>query len=270
MKKIIAFTLLLIICVTSLGVLAARGVTIYDVAPSYGNTTLMNDSANLLKGSTIEKLETRLTKLGNKYNMDIVILTVKNTGDLSNQEFADDYYDYCDYRTDGVLLLINTDPNGWHISTSGKGKRYLTDYGLDKIGALIKPDLKKGNFAEAFDKYIDLMDTFLKEAKENKPYDTNHKYKTTGDIIKMILIMLLIALLVAGGVIWWMIRSMNTVRKQAGATAYSKGLNLTGSSDIYLYSHTVSHRIQTESSGGGSSSHTGSSGRSHGGRGGSF
>ena len=262
MKKIIA---IMIICIISF---SALGASVQDIMPYWGSS-LLNDSAELLKGSTKDKIDTRLTKISSKYKMDVVIVTVKGTGKSTNEEFADDYFDYGGFKEDGVLLLINTDPNGIYISTSGKAMKHLTDYGLDKIISLTTPALKKSEYGEAFNTYLDLVDEFLGEAKDNKPYDTNHKYRTTGDVVKTILLVLLISLLVAAGIVWWMVRSMNTVRKQPGAKEYSKDLNLTSSSDIFLYSHTTSRRIP-KSSGGGSSSHSGSSGRSHGGRGGSF
>jgi len=64
---------------------------------------------------------------------------------------------------------------------------------------------------------------------------------------------------------------MNNVRRQPCAKAYEHDFNLTGQSDIYLYSRTTSRVIQDGGSGGrGSSTHTSSSGRTHGGGGGKF
>ena len=66
--------------------------------------------------------------------------------------------------------------------------------------------------------------------------------------------------------------NMNTARPKGYAGEYIKygSLDMTKESDTFMYSNVNKTEKQTDSSGGGSSTHTGSSGETHGGGGGSF
>ncbi|MCL2140712.1 MAG: hypothetical protein FWH42_03425 [Dehalococcoidia bacterium] len=56
---------------------------------------------------------------------------------------------------------------------------------------------------------------------------------------------LLVGLAITLIVIRVMAGKMSTVRKQGQAKQYEKGLELTKKADVYLYSHTTSHQIQS-------------------------
>ena len=231
---------------------------------------LVYDDANLLSPSEMNSLTSKLEALNKKHAVNIIIVTTKDTGGKTDMVFADDYYDYNGYDENGAVLLINMNPKGWTISTAGTCIRSFTDYGIQRIGSIITPDLKAGDFNAAFIKFINTADDFLTQAKNGTPYDTNHPYAAKVSVMKIIIAMLLLALAIALIIVRILAFQMNTVRRQQSAKAYEKGMNLTTQSDIYLYSHTTSHKIESSSSGGGSSTHTSSSGRTHGGGGGKF
>lgn len=239
---------------------------------------LVVDNANLLNIEEKEKLTARLTAFNNAHNFDIVILTVENTDSKTNTAFADDFYDFNNYGRgsdfDGMLLLINMNPRSWHISTSGKGIEYFTDYGIQKIGEYITPSLSEDKYSTAFNEYLDISEKFLAQAENGKPFDIHNPYKSSKEQTKIIIILLICALVIALVSVGIMAMTMNTARKQVTAKAYQKKLNLTNSQDIYLYSRTTSRTIETSNGGsrssGGSRSHTSSSGRRHGGGGGRF
>lgn len=237
------------------------------------NKDLVFDSANLLTSSEKSEIIAKVKALGKKYHMDIVIVTAKGSGSLTNQQFADNYFDYNNFADNGICLFINTSPNGWYISTTGTGIKYLTDYGTNYIGNYIKSDLSDGNFTSAFEKFTEISDTFLKQGQTGKSYDYGNTYQSASEKGRktrtIIFTFLWVGFALALIVVRVLAYMMNTVRRQSGAKAYEHEFNLTNQSDIYLYSHTIKTKIET-SSGGGSSSHSGSSGRSHGGSGGSF
>ena len=68
--------------------------------------------------------------------------------------------------------------------------------------------------------------------------------------------------------------SLKTVAKKTQAAEYMKDFNLTRKHDQYIRSNTTSNTVskssETRSGGGGSSTHVGSSGASHGGSSGKF
>ena len=50
----------------------------------------------------------------------------------------------------------------------------FTDAGIEYIGKQIKGDLSDGNFAGAFDKFADLCDDFITQARTGEPYDVKN------------------------------------------------------------------------------------------------
>mgnify|MGYP003283208164 FL=1 len=82
-----------------------------------------------------------------------------------------------------------------------------------------------------------------------------------------IVIGVLLALIIVGS----MKGKLKTVRAQAAANSYLKkdSLNITESSDLFLY-HTVTRSEKQKDSDSGSSTHTSSSGTTHGGGSGKF
>jgi hypothetical protein len=78
------------------------------------------------------------------------------------------------------------------------------------------------------------------------PSSSGASYEEEGSMGEIIVAMILVG--IAGALITIRIFAygMNTARRQAGASQYAKGLELTGSSDIFLYSRTTSRKIQSK------------------------
>ena len=103
------------------------------------------DGAGLMDESEVSELEEMLASLSEKYNFDIVALTVDSTEGKSPMDFADDYYDYNGYKDDGCLFLISMEERDWWISTKGYGITAITDYGIEVIEAEVVPFLSNGD-----------------------------------------------------------------------------------------------------------------------------
>ncbi|MCL1872741.1 MAG: TPM domain-containing protein [Clostridiales bacterium] len=267
MKKI-SLIILLLVCF-----LAAAASAWGDSPKEY-----LRDSAGLLTDQESASLSGRLLNISQERDIDVVIVTINGTDGKTDRDFADDFYDYNGYGDDGLLLLINLNPRGWYISTSGSCIYYFTDYGIQKIGESIRPNLSSGNYAAALNQFVDLIPNYLNQGESGKPIDIPGATGGVHEEIaprqftgRTVVVMLLLALALALITVRVLAGRMNTVRRQASAKAYEQGFNLTQKRDIYLYSHTTSQRIESSGgSSGGSSTHTGSSGRSHGGGGGKF
>ena len=228
------------------------------------------DDADLLSASEQAALRQRLDALSAKYSVDVVIVTTDSIGYRTPRAYADDYYDSHGYRTDGVLLLISMEDQDWWISTSGYGIRAFTDAGLGYIEDRIVPLLSSGDYAEAFDRFAELCDSFLAQAQTGEPYDSHNLPKDPFQPITSLLIALAVGVVVAFIATAGMKSQLKSVRSKAQADDYVTpgSFQLTHSRDIYLYSH-LSRREKPQSNGG-SSTHRSSSGVSHGGRGGKF
>lgn len=173
---------------------------------------------------------------------------------------------------DGALLLISIEDNDWYISTCGYGITVFTDAGIEYIGKQIKGDLSDGNFAGAFDKFADLCDDFITQARTGEPYDVKNLPKEPLSLIWIpiaIVVGFVLSLIIVGN----MKAKLKTVRFQAAASNYIKdnSLNINERRDLFLYNTvTRTAKPKNDDSGGGSSTHTSSSGTTHGGGGGKF
>jgi uncharacterized protein len=236
------------------------------------------DEADLLTDSQEEALLDKIEDIADEYEFDVVVYTSTDGQIYSAMEEADDIFDYNGYgygeEDDGIIFYVNMEIRDYWFSTKGHGITAFTDYGIDILKEKCQPKLSEGEYYEAFDTYLVLVDEFLGEAENGKPYDTNNKYLTMTDIIIRIAIAVVIAMVIAGIVLLIMSRKMKTAVPQLYAKEYMKkdSFHLTRESDRFLYSNTVRTAIPKSSSGsgGGSSTHRSSSGSSHGGGGGSF
>lgn len=253
------FSLMMILCLLTVLVLPV------DAASAH-----MVDEAGLLNVTDAAGIEAKLTEISNRHGVDIVIVTLDSTGEKSPMEFADDYYDYNDYRTDGILLLVSMEDSDWWVSTTGYGITAITDAGLAYISNRFVPCLSDGEYALAFNEFAQLCDDFIIQAKTGDPYDTHNLPKDPFAFGRGLIIALVIGLAAAWFATGKMKSKLKTVCQQAKADDYvaAGSLQLTHSRDLFLYTH-LDRREKPKSSSG-SSTHTSSSGTTHGGGGGKF
>ena len=240
--------------------------------PAFADTPLVVDEAGLITDAVA--VTDALQTVSDKHSMDVVVVTVNSTGELSEMEYADDYFDYNGYgrgeNRDGVLLLINMETRQAWISTSGYGITAFTDAGIDYIGAQVSEYLSIEDYDNAFTKFAELADDFITQAKNGTPYDVDNLPKSPFDAMKSVLIALgigFVGALIATGS---MKGKLKSVQRQSAAANYERqgSLQLVNSNEYFLFSHVDSVKKEEKSSG--SSTHTSSSGRTHGGGGFSF
>lgn len=253
-----------LILTTVLCLLVSFAVSAYAAAPR------LADEAWLLTGTEAAQIEGMLDAISNRQGVDVVIVTVDDTGGKSPMDFADDYYDYNDYGADGILLLVSMEDHDWWVSTTGYGITAVTDAGLEYIADRFVPYLSDEEYATAFEVFAQLCDEFITQAKTGDPYDSHNLPKDpfeTGINLVIALVIGLVAALIATGS---MKRKLKTVRQQVKADDYvaAGSMQLNYSRDFHLYTN-ISRREKPQSSSG-SSTHTSSSGATHGGGGGKF
>ena len=230
----------------------------------------MFDEAGLLSSSEAEALDETLADLSDKWDMDIVVVTADDLQGASSTAYADDFYDYGGYGKDGILWLIDMDNRKSTISTSGYGITVFTDAGQDYMQDLLAPMLSDGEYAEAIDTYIALCDDFCREAEEDEPYDVDNMPDDEFSVGTSIIFAIAAGVVVAFIGTAIMKGKLKSVRAKAEASDYVKpgSLQLTESRDFFLYRH-IDRRAKPKDSGG-SSTHTSSSGNTHGGSSRSF
>ncbi|MEG1427131.1 MAG: TPM domain-containing protein [Oscillospiraceae bacterium] len=230
------------------------------------------DDSFLLKTEERMELENTIAELRDKYHFDVVILAVDSLGGKTATAYADDFYDNNGYgyneNKDGVLFLVCTGKPAWAISTRGFGITAITDYGTDYLANNFVPLLSDGNYAEAFRVFLSDTDTLLEKAADGTPYDVNNQVKSSSHNTIRILVALGFAAVGAFIIVMILKQQMNSAVPQHYARSYVRNFNLRIQNDIFLFS--TSTRVRRESNSGGSSTHIGSSGASHGGSSGEF
>jgi len=251
-----------------LGILLLAVCLIQPAFASDGIAHLV-DEADLLTDSEEKALSAKLDEISSRQSLDIVIVTVESTGERTATEYADDTYDYSGYSEDGILLLISMDERERAISTSGYGITAFTDAGLEYLTDQITDQMSAENWNQAFHSFAELCDEFITQAKTGEPYDSGNLPKKPFRPILTGLVSLGIGFILALFRMNKLKNQLHTVRAKTAAKDYVGNLQLTEQKDLFLYRH-VDRREKSESSSGGSSTHTSSSGKTHGGASGKF
>ena len=247
------------------------------------------DDAGLLTEKEVSALDERARELAEKYDIDVVIVTLQTLNEKNCEAYADDYYDENGYGIgsdySGVLLLLSMEYRDWAISTTGKAILALPDSSIQSVFSDISPFLSENAYYLAFNRYMDALEACFEAyvsgvpieestynsgevgVTEETPIRLNQYAKRIGFAFLIGIVAALVSLLI-------MRSKMNTVKPQTGAQSYIKSgtYSLEKQQDIFLYSQVrkVRRSETTASSGSGSSVHRSSSGRSHGGGHGKF
>ncbi len=259
-KKCLSILCLLLLCMSV-------------VLPAYAaeSSPRLVDNADYLTDSEETALLNKLDEISTRQGLDVVIVTISALYGENITAFADDFYDENGYHSDGILLLISDYDREWAISTAGYGITAFTDAGQEYLTGQFLDTLSEGEYAAAFDTYANLCDEFITQAKAGTPYDVGTLPKGPFHTVRSLLISLGIGLIAALIVTGSMKGKLKTVHAQAAASQYVKpgSMNITEHREMFLYSQLQRHKRETKESGG-SSTHTSSSGRTHGGSSGKF
>ncbi|MGN1319222.1 MAG: TPM domain-containing protein, partial [Lachnospirales bacterium] len=223
------------------------------------------DVPEILTDAEFYNLYDRIDSIRNTYGVDIAFVISKKIVMENAQSEADNLYDYYGYGVgenyDGILYLVCSTTHEYAFTTCGKAIEIFNDDALEYIDNEMLPYLKDGDYYNASLVYVDKCEELLKMAENGEIY------KKKINILYVIGGIILIPLALAFALMSYKLSKMNTATFNYGAADYVKNgsMNLQLSRDIFLYS-TVS---KTEKQKSNSTTHTSSSGRPHGGRGGS-
>lgn len=252
--------------------------------PSVDENLKVYDLANIISSEDETSLYYEATKFISEYNMDLVLVTIDDNFETT-QEYADDFYDYNYFGLsdtyDGVLILIDMDNREFYISTTGEAILMYNDYRIDSILDDMTPYMKSGDYSKAFSIAIKSISNFanngIPDGNKSSYIDSNGNYVYVEHKKFPLTIFIIISIIVATIVLIIFINKNKLVRKQYTASSYidENKKEIKNLGNIFLTTHTSRVRINTDSSSGsshsgGSSTHHSSSGTSHGGGGRSF
>ena len=229
----------------------------------------VSDYADMLTDAEESELARRLEYIRNTYAADTAIVTVPTLDGKSAEAYADDFYDYNGYGIgpddSGILLLISREPRNYHMTTMGRCFDIFNDAAIDYMCSNVEAQLRNDNYYEACMRFAEDCESVLSDYENGERFE---EPKSVG----MLFIMLGIALVLAITITAAAKSSMKNARLGVNADLYAEGrkVNLIGSRDVFLYSDVTKTPIPKQQSGGGSTGHISSSGRMHGGGGGSY
>ena len=215
---------------------------------------LVVDNADVLTDTEEADFTAKLEELGAKYDLEVAILTVNTYEGKDGQAYADDFYDYNGYgygeNDDGLMIVFNTGledgTRNITLTTHGTAIDYITDLERDVIFEMMIPSLKNGN-------YVDAFDCFISEADASIDPSTPIFYIPLSIVIGFALAFLVVKIQAS---------KLKTVRQNVDAADYVGDVMLTGEADLFMYRNVNRVAKKSDSD---SSTHTSSSGRTHGG-----
>ena len=244
----------------------------------------INDYLNYLTNDEVIELQTAINSVSTDYNLDVVLVITDQTDGKSSMKFADDFYDNNGFGKgddySGLLMLINMAEREVWISTAGKGIDIFTDSRISNMIDNVTNSLSNGKFFDACKIFIKDVRTYAHMGIPEGQYrlDTEVSVKRTylekvWGLIRSVWVYIG-ALLIAG--ITTLILSITSKGKVTitNRTYEEDGsFTLLDNWEEYIRESTTRTKIETKSNSSSSnisSTHTGSSGRSHGGGGGKF
>ena len=266
-RKIIPAFLVSVLAISATAGVSAEVFSENAYAAEELYTVRLVDYAGLLEDDEAETLEEKLDQISEDYDCDVVIVTEESIdgADPTAYGMGDD--------NSGILLLLTMSERKWRMSTHGDAIRIFTDAGQEYMSDKFVSSLTDGDYYEGFTEFADLCEEFIIQAQKGEPYDVENMPDDSISAGFLFLMSLAVGFVLALIVSVVMRCQMKTVHMKPDAADYMKAgsLHINRSRDMFLYNHvTRTAKPKNEDSGGGSSTHTSSSGETHGGSGGSF
>ena len=240
-RKLLTMLLVVMLCVSlTISASAESGADIYD-------------EADLLSSEEETQIAEKLSKIGEQFDAQIVIMTVP-TSDGSIDTFVEDVYDSMNMgygeNQNGVLLLVCMDSREYRILSNGYAGEAIGIDQIDAISEAIVSDLSDGDYADAFITFADNCAYYLDGYLNGYPFNAGKN-----------LVVALIIGVVAGVIVAFILKKqLKSVRQQKQANVYIKSgsMQITASRDLFLYREvSKTKKASTNSSGSGSSRNVG-------------
>lgn len=238
-------------------VTALPKVEVTEFIPDERTLPLVVDNADVLTDAEEESLTVKLEELGAKYSLEVGVLTVDTYEGKSGQAYVDYYYDYNGYgygeNDDGLMIVFNTGKGdgtrNLSLTTHGTAIELVTDFEIDVIFDTMIPFITDGEIAAAFD-------TFVSEADSAIDPTTPSYYIPLSIVIGFAVSFIIVKIQAS---------KLKTVRKKVDAADYVANVAITQRYDNFMFKNVSKVEKKSDSDSGGSSTHTSSSGRTHGG-----
>ena len=251
--------------------------------PEERQLPLVVDTAGAIDPARAASLQDYAQQLSEKYRSDTAVVFVASTGGKSIQAFTDDFYDYNGYgygqSDSGIMLCVAVEDRQFAVSTYGPAAYTFSDYGQAYMDEAYLPYLRNGDWGGAAEAYLKVCEQLMEYERVNgRPYDVDSEEPESllgGQILFSLVSGFVLAFIPIGS----MKRKMLNVRRQDDASEYVQpgSFHLNRSNDRYITSQITrvpkpkqNDNMRGDGPTGGTTFHTSSSGRPHGGHSGSF
>lgn len=140
--------------------------------PKFDNTIKVYDYAQVLTDKEESKLKKEVINYINKYNMDMVIVTVKYYTQSTTREYINAFYNQNGFgkgiNKDGIMVVIDLKNNNISIKTFGRTINY---YSENEINNIIDRINSEDHYYDKLDKFINYSDKYLNEFDNNYTKD---------------------------------------------------------------------------------------------------
>ena len=225
-----------------------------EFVPVERTLSLVVDNADVLTPEEEANLLAKVEALGTANDMEIGVITVDSYDGKDPQAFADDFYDYNGYgygeNDDGLIVVFNTGEGDGNrniaISTHGTAIKLVSDNDIALIIETMINPIKNGDFVGAFDKFVEECENALE----------------TSIPVYFIFVAIVIGFVVSYFIVKIQASKLNAVKQKVDAADYVGNVILTGEFNTFMYKDVkCTPKPKNDSS----STHTSSSGRTHGG-----
>ena len=155
--------------------------------PAVSSSEKIYDYADLYTNEEEEKLFARLKAYIDNSDIDACIVTTKNLNGFLIKDYAYNFYDYNDFKSDGIVFVIYIGSNEPQIfmgnSGDSKGKVFsiYTQVKVNQILKYVYTDIKNKQYYKATDDYIKILQGFFDISR-----DGDYRVNNTGEVVKVI------------------------------------------------------------------------------------
>ena len=207
---------------------------------------LLYDDADLLTDSEEAALMGKMAAVSTRYEAQIVVVTIASMDGGNIDTYVDYVYDSMGFgygeNYDGVLLLVCLDPREYRILSNGFAGVAIDPDDISKISDEIVGDLSDGDYAGAFDEFVDECAYYLDGHINGFPFNAGKSLAIS--LIVGVVIGLIVAFVLKG--------QLKSVHSQSRAQEYVKtgSMHVNLSNDMFLYRTVTRTKKQSSSSSG--------------------
>ena len=125
------------------------------------NDVFVVDNANLLNAETKEKLLKQSNSLIEKYNSQLIIVTVNSFGNLSVNEYADKLFEKWEIGNEnanrGILILVEKESNNSYVKIGDGLKDVISEEKANKIQKIMFASFRRNLYDVGIKKAHDLL-----------------------------------------------------------------------------------------------------------------